>query len=77
MHYKEYKSFKAGETPILVQPENKEELSHALRVLSEHSIKHLVIGNGTNLLVKDTGYQGVILRIGEAFQEINVIGEHI
>jgi UDP-N-acetylmuramate dehydrogenase len=75
---KEYTSFKAGgNASLLVQPNNTEELSHALKVLSAHSIKHLVIGNGTNLLVRDSGYEGVILRIGEAFQEINVIGEHM
>jgi len=75
---KEYTSFKAGgNAALLVQPENAEELSYALKVISEHEVKHLVTGNGSNLLVKDTGYQGVILRIGEPFQEINVIGDRI
>ncbi|MDD3169199.1 MAG: UDP-N-acetylmuramate dehydrogenase [Eubacteriales bacterium] len=75
---KEYTSFKAGgSAALLVQPINTEELAYALKVLSEHEIKHLVIGNGTNLLVKDSGYDGVILRIGEAFQEINVTGERM
>lgn len=75
---KEYTSFKAGgNAAILVQPENTEELSYVLKLLSENEIKHLLIGNGTNLLVKDSGYQGVILRIGEPFQEIKVIGERM
>lgn len=75
---KDYTSFKAGgNAALLVRPENVEELSYALKVLSDHEIKHMVIGNGTNVLVKDSGYQGVILRIGEGFQEINVIGERL
>jgi UDP-N-acetylmuramate dehydrogenase len=48
------------------------ELSYALKILSDNKINHLVIGNGSNLLVRDTGYRGIILRIGESFQEIKV-----
>jgi UDP-N-acetylmuramate dehydrogenase len=70
---KEYTSFKAGgNADLLVIPGNDEELSYALKVLSEHEAKHLIIGNGSNLLVKDSGYRGVILKIGEPFQEIRI-----
>ncbi|HVI43073.1 MAG TPA: hypothetical protein VM577_20895, partial [Anaerovoracaceae bacterium] len=42
---KEYTSFKAGgSAALLVQPGNTEELSYALKVLSDHEVKHLVIG---------------------------------
>lgn len=72
---KEYTSFRAGgNAALLVKPENAEELSYALKVLSERGAEHMIIGNGSNLLVKDSGYRGVILRIGEPFQEINVTG---
>lgn len=75
---KEYTSFKAGgNAALLVQPENPAELAQAVRLLAEQNIKHLVIGNGSNLLIKDTGYEGVVLRIGEAFQEIRVNGDRI
>lgn len=73
---KEYTSFKAGgNAALLVMPGNAEELAYSLKVLSEHSVKHMVMGNGSNLLVRDSGYRGVILRIGEPFQQINVTGE--
>lgn len=75
---KEYTSFKAGgNAALLVQPENVEELSYALKILDAHTVKHLVIGNGTNLLIKDSGYQGVIIRIGESFQEVHVSGDRV
>lgn len=75
---KEYTSFKAGgSAALLVQPGNTEELAYALKVLSEHEAKHLIIGNGSNMLVKDSGYKGVILRIGEPFQEIQVNGDRL
>jgi UDP-N-acetylenolpyruvoylglucosamine reductase len=75
---KEYTSFKAGgNAALLIQPDNTEELAYALKVLAKHDIKHLVMGNGSNLLVKDTGYHGVILRIGEPFQTVHVAGDRI
>jgi UDP-N-acetylmuramate dehydrogenase len=70
---KDYTSFRAGgNAALMVLPENAEELSYALKVLDEHEVKHLVIGNGSNLLVRDSGYQGVILRLGEPFQQVRV-----
>lgn len=72
---KEYTSFRAGgNADLLVQPGSTDELSHALKILEDNKISHMVIGNGSNLLVRDSGYRGVILRIGEAFQEISVTG---
>ncbi len=73
-----YTSFKAGgNAALLVEPGNAEELSYALKVLSEHKVKHRVIGNGSNLLVKDSGYPGVILRIGEAFRQMHINGNRM
>lgn len=75
---KEYTSFKAGgKAALLVEPGSAGELSYALKILSKNDVKHLVVGNGSNLLVKDTGYGGVILRIGEPFQKISVTGDRI
>jgi UDP-N-acetylmuramate dehydrogenase len=75
---KDYTSFRAGgNAALLVMPGNTEELSYALKVLDEHDVGHLVVGNGSNLLVRDSGYQGVILRIGEPFQKISVTENRI
>ena len=75
---KEYTSFKAGgNAALLVQPESEEELAYALKVISEHKAPHLVMGNGSNLLVRDSGYQGVILRIGGSFQRISIIEDRM
>lgn len=75
---REYTSFKTGGTAaLLAEPGNVDELSHALKVLNKRGIEHMVIGNGSNLLVKDSGYNGVILRIGKPFQEIDITGERM
>lgn len=75
---KDYTSFKAGgNAALLVKPESTDELSYALKVLAQHEAEHLVIGNGSNLLVRDSGYRGVIIRMGEPFHTIRADGEHI
>ncbi len=75
---KDYTSFKAGgNADLLLQPGSSDELSYALKILEDNNISHMVIGNGSNVLVKDSGYRGVILRIGEPFQEIIVTENRI
>lgn len=70
---KEYTSFKAGgNAALLILPENTEQLRYALKLLDGQDIKRLVMGNGSNFLVKDSGYNGVIIRIAEGFQEVRI-----
>ena len=40
-------------------------------------MEFLVIGNGSNLLVKDEGYKGVIIEVNSRISFIDVIGEDI
>lgn len=75
---KEYTSFKAGgNAALLLKPADMEELTYAIRLLNQYDINHLIIGNGTNILVKDSGYSGVVIRIGEQFSKISVKGNII
>ena len=75
---KEYTSFKAGgSADMLILPKNREELISALKLMNKSGAEHLVMGNGSNLLVKDGGYRGVIIRIGEGFQDVTIDGERI
>ncbi|HWQ77759.1 MAG TPA: UDP-N-acetylmuramate dehydrogenase, partial [Anaerovoracaceae bacterium] len=72
---KEYTSFRAGgNAALLIQPGNAEELAFALKTFTARDTEHMVIGNGSNLLVRDSGYRGVILRMGEPFQHIATDG---
>lgn len=75
---KEYTSFRAGgNADLLVQPGSADELAYALKILEDSQISHMVIGNGSDMLFKDSGYRGVVLRIGEPFREITVTGNRI
>lgn len=56
-----------GPAAIFVEPEDTEDLKTVLRIIKEYQIDCFVLGNGTNLLVSDCGYEGIVVKIGEKF----------
>ncbi|MEG0919545.1 MAG: UDP-N-acetylmuramate dehydrogenase [Anaerovoracaceae bacterium] len=75
---REFTSFKAGgKAKILVTPNSVEELKAILVYLDEKNINHMIIGNGSNILVKDGGFDGVMVKIGQGFDSVIVNGDEI
>lgn len=66
-----------GPATYFVTVKTLEELKEALQFSKEKSLPYFLLGNGSNLLVSDAGYQGVIIKLGGAFDEVTVSGEHI
>ena len=66
-----------GPADIFVQPGSVEEVQWALQCSRERKVPFFVVGNGSNLLVSDEGYRGVILRVGNGMREIRIAGNHI
>jgi UDP-N-acetylmuramate dehydrogenase len=60
-----------GAAQILFVPENDEDLAYFLAGLPEH-IPVTVIGLGSNLIVRDAGVPGVVIRLGRGFGEITL-----
>ena len=52
-----------GNAEIFIKISDIEELKYALKVIKEECIQMYVIGNGSNLLVKDNGIKGIVLSI--------------
>lgn len=70
---KNYTTFKIGGlADIIVKPENKEQLSTILQVCAKEKVPYYILGNGSNLLVSDAGYRGVIIQLYNQFAEITV-----
>lgn len=68
---KKYTSFKVGgNADILVKVKDIKELMHAIRVANKYYVQLTVIGNGSNILVKDNGIRGIVIKI--EFDEINI-----
>jgi UDP-N-acetylmuramate dehydrogenase len=59
-----------GPADALVLVNNEEELSQVLGVVAEEGAEHMLIGNGSNLLVSDEGYPGIAIKLAGDFEEI-------
>ncbi|MCR5802420.1 MAG: UDP-N-acetylmuramate dehydrogenase [Lachnospiraceae bacterium] len=71
-------SFKAGgKASVLVEPETDEQIAIAAMRLVEKNVPFFILGNGTNTLVKDTGYKGVVIHVGKKFNKTIVEGDRI
>ena len=66
-----------GEADCLLQIRNVEQLQKILSYLRRTGNEYFLLGNGTNLLVSDRGYQGFVLQIGGGLSGISVEGEKI
>ena len=69
-------SFKiGGNADLFVKAYCVEDIKSVLKISKENSIPLFVLGNGTNILVKDEGYRGIILQV--KLENINIDGTKV
>ena len=51
-----------GPADIYIEPSGVEELKQVLDICREENVAYTIIGNGSNLLVADHGYEGFVLK---------------
>ena len=66
-----------GPVKELFLPETEEQLIAVRKYFVNDSLKTLVIGNGSNLLFSDAGYDGVIIKLGDNYSDFRIEGTHI
>ena len=75
---KNHTTFKIGGNCIaLIEPREVSDIVETIKICRENIIKFFVIGNGSNLLVPDEGYNGVIIKLKGEFSTIQVEGEYL
>jgi UDP-N-acetylmuramate dehydrogenase len=65
-----------GPAQILFMPEDESDLAYFLESLP-HEIPVIVIGLGSNLIIRDGGVPGVVIRLGRGFNDVAVEGLRI
>lgn len=66
-----YTSFHiGGPCQILLEPTSEEELVSALRYIRKEKIPYYVMGRGSNVLVRDGGFDGLILLLADKYSDI-------
>lgn len=70
---KNHTSFKVGgPADILVTPVSVLQLSQLMKFCKSENVPVFVMGNGTNLIVKDKGIRGVVIKIYDNLNEFTV-----
>ena len=68
-----YSSFAiGGPAEALIIAEESRELQSLLSFFRENDLKWRVIGRGTNLIIPDSGFNGVIVLLGDGFKNVGV-----
>lgn len=63
-----------GPARFLVKAESIDELKLAFKFAAEKGLPYFTLGNGTNLLVADKGYEGVVITLAGEFSKISDMG---
>ena len=64
-----------GPAKWFVEPDSAEQLAACIKYLEEVQMQWYILGNGSNLLVADEGYDGVILSLHRMNKEAEQVGE--
>lgn len=69
-------SFKVGGAArYFVKAESIDDIKDASKFAKDKGLPHFILGNGTNLLVSDNGYDGVIITLGRSFSDVCDLGK--
>ena len=66
-----------GPADYFVMPETVEELANVLKLCKEENTPYFILGNGSNLLVGDKGFRGVVIQLYKNFDGFSVEGTKI
>ncbi|MBE0545759.1 MAG: UDP-N-acetylmuramate dehydrogenase [Verrucomicrobia bacterium] len=67
-----------GPVDVYVEPATEADLAGTLCFCREHDLNFFVLGRGSNLLVRDGGFRGVVICLAhESFSRIEITGERI
>jgi len=61
-----------GPAALLIEVVEESSFSAILRGLSKFPLPVLIMGNGSNVLVSDQGFRGIVLKLGEFFETIEI-----
>ena len=70
-----YTTFRVGgEAECILVVQNEDELARLIPYLNRIEQEYFILGNGSNLLVGDKGYRGMVVKFGEEMEQIQVEG---
>lgn len=68
-----YTTFKiGGKADYLVEPQNASQIAELIKLCKKYDMPFVILGNGSNMLVSDQGYQGLVIHILNGMNRIVV-----
>jgi UDP-N-acetylmuramate dehydrogenase len=66
-----------GPAEMFVEPSNLDELCAVVKFAHDEGLPLTIIGRGTNMLVRDGGVRGVVVRLGKGFDYVRIDGTRL
>ncbi len=67
-----------GPADVYVEPADESDLASIVKFCAENGIKFFILGRGSNLLVHDGGFRGVVICLAQPyFSRIEIVGERL
>jgi UDP-N-acetylmuramate dehydrogenase len=66
-----------GAAAVYVEPDSEAEVARVATAVAATDAEVLVVGNGSNLLVADRGFEGLAVRLGDSFSSIVISGTEV
>ncbi len=66
-----------GAAKCLIKVNNKEQMKKLIPYLHMTGQNFFILGNGSNLLVGDKGYSGILVKLGDGMESVTVEGERM
>src|SRR5262245_44529570 len=63
-----------GPADVLATPSDRNDVAVAVRWAAERGLPWRVLGNGSNLLIRDQGVRGLVLRLRKVLDAVTVDG---
>ena len=66
-----------GKAKFFTRVSNLASLEGISELITESDMKVLIVGNGSNLLISDSGFDGLVIQLGENFENISVVNQEV
>lgn len=63
-----------GPAKLLIKPKNEDSLIEIMREIKRNDYKFYILGNCTNVIVKDNGFDGIIIKLKNKLNDIKKVG---
>ena len=61
-----------GAAAVFVTPDSEEQICSLVRLLQKEAVPYYILGNGSNVIVRDEGYDGVIICLAESYKGYHI-----